>query len=457
MKPTPSQRNPAPGRPRERAAAPEADRALASRRLAASAFRRVLEKGAALDDALAEAGARLPALDERDARLARSILTVALKRLGTLRQALDVCLKTPLAQSPPDLAAILTTAAAQLLFMGVPDHAAVDSAVALTRADRRIAGLSGVANAVLRRIAAERKAILDRHDPCADLPGWLIQRWRLAYGPERTARIAAALGQEPTLDITPLSDPEGWAERLGGRLLPTRSIRLISHDPVPALPGYADGAWFVQDAAAAIPARLLDTKPGERVLDLCAAPGGKTAQLAATGAAVTAIDRSSARLGRLRQNLARLGLKADIIAADAAAWAGEPADAILLDAPCASTGTIRRHPDVAWTKTETDIASLAALQARLLDHAAGLLKPGGRLVYSTCSLEPEEGERQIETLLERRRDLALDAVLPAEAPALGAAIDERGALRITPDLWPAEEARLSGLDGFYAARLRRVG
>lgn len=432
-------------------------RALASRRLAASALRRVLENSQALDEALAQSATGGPALDDRDRQLARAILTASLKHLGTLRRALDRRLKTSLADAPPDLAAILTVGAAQILFMAIPAHAAVDSAVELTRADRRIAGLSGLANAVLRRIADDRGAILAAYDPGDDLPDWLMARWRAAYGAEKAAGIAAALALEPTLDVTALGDAESWAEKLGGRLLPTGSIRLLSYAAVQTLPGYEEGVWFVQDAAAALPASLLAAKPGERILDLCAAPGGKTAQLAATGASVTAIDRSPARLERVRENLARLRLSAEIIAADATVWKGEPADAVLLDAPCASTGTIRRHPDVAWTKSEADIASLADLQARLLDRAADLVKPGGRLVYSTCSLEPEEGEAQIAALLRRRPDLARDPVRPDEAPGLVEAIDSDGALRVTPDLWPAEEARLAGLDGFYAARLRRAG
>ncbi len=410
-----------------------------------------------MDDALQRALARGGELDHRDAQLARSITTIALKHLGGLRKALDARLEKGLAATPPELAATLIVGATQILFMAIPAHAAVDCAVELTRADRRLSGLAGVANAVLRRISSEKDALLEDHDPVADLPDWLARRWRETYGEAKLQKIAAALALEPTLDVTPLSEATDWAERLDGALMPTGSIRLRSLAPVETLSGYQEARWFVQDAAAALPAKLLSAQAGERVLDLCAAPGGKTAQLAATGASVIAVDRSSARLKRLKENLNRLHLTAQVVTADAAAWSGESADAILLDAPCASTGTIRRHPDVAWTKSEDDVRSLAALQSRLIDHAIDLLKPGGRLVYSTCSLEPEEGEQQIESLLRRRSDVRLDPIAAGEAPGLADAIDAHGALRTTPDLWPDPQPRLAGLDGFYAARLRRAG
>lgn len=450
-------RNPTSPPPAKPASDSDAARALAARRLAASGLRHVVEGRAALDEALTRAEARTSALDARDRQFARSIIVIALKRLGGLRAALDKRLKKPLAETPPETAAALIVGAAQILFMAIPDHAAVDSAVELTRADRRVAGLSGLVNAVLRGVAGDRDAILKVWSPEIDPPAWLMTRWRAAYGREKAARIAAAISLEPTLDVTALADPAGWATRLGGVLTPTGSIRLQTHAAIETLPGFDEGVWFVQDAAAALPARLLGARAGERVLDLCAAPGGKTAQLAATGAHIVAIDRSPARLTRLRENLARLRLSAEIVAADAAGWRGEPADAILLDAPCASTGTIRRHPDVAWSKTEADIAALAALQTRLLDRAAELLKPGGRLVYSTCSLEPEEGERQIAELLTRRPDLRRDPIAADEAPGLADALDADGALRTTPDLWPDVDPRLAGVDGFYAARLRRIG
>lgn len=429
---------------------------LAARRVACDALGEVFRGGRALDDAL-EAAVRRNALPVREEGLARAIATVGFRHLGTIRQALDRRLTEGL---PTDLRllAILIAGAAQILFLKVPDHAAVDVSVRLARDDRRLLALTGVVNAVLRRIARERDDILASLDPLGvDTPEWLARRWLAHYGAGVAERIARAHGTEPSLDLTPKADPEGWAERLGGIVLPTGSIRLRERTPIRELDGYAEGAWWVQDAAAALPARLLGVRPGERVADLCAAPGGKTAQLAAAGAAVVAVDRSQPRLERLRANLARLGLAADIRVADVLQFTDEPFDAILLDAPCTATGTIRRHPDVAWTKTERDLEALAALQARLLDRAGSLLRPAGRLVYSTCSLEPEEGERQIEAFLARHGDAFVrDPVEANEVNGLDALLTPRGELRTLPFHLVAETGLgRDGVDGFYAARLRR--
>jgi 16S rRNA (cytosine967-C5)-methyltransferase len=232
-------------------------------------------------------------------------------------------------------------------------------------------------------------------------------------------------------------------------------VRCVGVGRVEELDGYNEGAWWVQDAAAALPAHLLGPVAGRRVADLCAAPGGKTAQLAAAGAAVVAVDRSAARIARLTENLGRLGLAAETVVADAAEWQSAPFDAILLDAPCSATGTIRRHPDIAWLKTEADIASLAAVQARLLDAAVRLLKPRGVLVYATCSTEPEEGEAQIAALLARMPGLVRWPIVPGEAGIPAEWINAAGELRTLPYFLPAEEPRLAGLDGFFAARLTR--
>jgi len=245
---------------------------------------------------------------------------------------------------------------------------------------------------------------------------------------------------------------EGWAERLGGVLLPTGSIRLVERTAIRDLPGFNEGAWWVQDAAAALPARLLNAKPGERVADLCAAPGGKTAQLAAAGADVLAVDRSAKRLKRLEETLARLGLKASTRAIDAEKLDEAPFDAILLDAPCSATGTIRRHPDVAWTKSEEDIRKLSGLQTRLLDKAASLLKPGGRLVYCTCSLEAEEGERQAAEFLSRHPEFARQAITADEIGGLAECLTPEGDVRTLPCHLISSEHDRGGLDGFFIAR-----
>ena len=253
------------------------------------------------------------------------------------------------------------------------------------------------------------------------------------------------------------SDPEIWAERIDAILLPTGSLRLKTRSSIPSLPGYQEGEWWVQDAAAALPARLIAAQKDELIADFCAAPGGKTAQLALSGGKIIAIDRSGKRLQRLKANLDRLKLSADIVEIDAAQYDGGPFDAILIDAPCSATGTIRRHPDVAWTKGPEDIRKLTVLQAKLLDKAASLLKSGGRLIYCTCSLEPEEGEMQIASVLARNSKLKRAPFTAADLPAFGgvlaSALNENGELRTLPFMLPHEEERLSGLDGFFACRL----
>jgi len=257
--------------------------------------------------------------------------------------------------------------------------------------------------------------------------------------------------------LTAKSDAERWAARVGGRMLPTGSVRMIAHGPVPALPGFAEGAWWVQDVAASLPARLFGDVAGLRVADLCAAPGGKTAQLAAAGAHVTAVDRAPARLERLAQNLARLKLRADLVCADVTAWTPERAefDAVLLDAPCTSTGTIRRHPDVPWLKRESDIAGLARAQARLIERAVALTKSGGTLVYCTCSLEPEENDHVVAALLAREPGVERLPITAAEMFGHAEFINEAGDLRTLPCHLADADTRFAGCDGFYAARLRK--
>ncbi|MCJ2012522.1 RsmB/NOP family class I SAM-dependent RNA methyltransferase [Methylobacterium sp. J-076] len=404
----------------------------------------------ALDEALG-AAIRAEGLESGDAALARAIAVATFRRLGQIRRVLAERLAKGLPVAKPRLLSLLATGCAQILDLAVPDHAAVDLAVRLAKADPRTAGFAGVVNAVLRRVAREREAILAGADPLADnTPEWLARRWGAAYGPETAAAIARAHLTGAAIDLTLRREDEAktWAERLGATRLPTGSLRLPPDGAaIPALPGFGEAAWWVQDAAAAIPARLLAVAPGERVLDLCAAPGGKTMQLASRDAAVTALDRSAPRLERLRENLSRLGLTAEIAVADATAYAAAPFDAVLLDAPCSATGTIRRHPDVAWTKVEADIARLAGLQRRLLDRAATLVRPGGRLVYCTCSLEPEEGEAQIAAFLARNANFARVPVTPEEVGGRGELIDGDGDLRTLPS---------HGLDGFFASRLRRA-
>jgi 16S rRNA (cytosine967-C5)-methyltransferase len=377
-----------------------------------------------------------------------------LRRLGTLRHVLSLFLDRGLPRQAPRVETALLLGAAQILFLKVPDHAAVDLAVRLAQADPHAAGFAGLINAVLRRLAREgaaRLASIDTAD--LDTPEWLMTRWTAAYGAAIARAIAAANRNEPALDLTVKSNPEAWAKTLGGRVLATQSVRVNASGTVSTLPGFTEGAWWVQDAAASLPARLLGDVRGRRVADLCAAPGGKTAQLALAGASVTAVDRAPARLKRLRDNLARLGLSAEIVAADVEQWTAEPFDAVLLDAPCSSTGTIRRHPDVPWLKTADDVAELSALQRRLLDRAAALTKPGGMLVYCTCSLEPQENEMIVADLLARETRLRRVPINADEIFGCQELISKDGDLRTLPCHFPDTDSRVAGVDGFYAARL----
>jgi 16S rRNA (cytosine967-C5)-methyltransferase len=431
---------------------------LAVRRIAAEIIEGVLRRNRALDELLDSGaeGAALTALPDRDRALTRALVAVVLRRLGTVRHLLEQFLDRGLPAKAPRLETALVLGTAQILFLDVPDHAAVDLSVRLALEDRPSSHFPGLVNAVLRSVAREGKERLAALDTVMlDTPPWLMQRWIAAYG-EATARdIAAANGREPALDLSVKSDAPQWADKLGGFVLPTGSVRAIAHGAVPALPGFDEGAWWVQDAAAALPARLLGDVAGRRVADLCAAPGGKTAQLAAAGAHVTAVDRSAPRLKRLRENLTRLSLDAEVVCADAAAWEAPPFDAVLVDAPCSATGTIRRHPDVAWLKRPADILKLAALQRRLLERAVALTKPGGTIVYCTCSLEPEEGAAIVADLLARDPGVRRVPLTPADVSGEAALIGPEGDLRTLPYHLPNTDSRLAGLDGFYAARLEK--
>jgi 16S rRNA (cytosine967-C5)-methyltransferase len=339
--------------------------------------------------------------------------------------------------------------ATQLLVLGTAAHAAVGETVEAANQLPQARGFAKLMNAVLRRVSREGAEIMASLPPGADLPPWLYTRWRATYG-DAAPRIAEALLNEAPLDISVKSDADEWAHLLFGVVTPTGSIRLTDHAPIDSLAGFNDGAWWVQDAAAALPARLLGDVRGLRVLDLCAAPGGKTLQLAAAGANVTAVDKSDARLKRLRENLARTKLKAEVICADALKFSAEPFDAILLDAPCTSTGTLRRHPDAAWLRRPTDVRQLAELQSALVAACAKLLKPGAPLIYAVCSLEPEEGQGVVADALKngwRRKPLSADIIPGAES-----FITKDGDLRTHPGHWP----EIGGLDGFYAARLVRA-
>ncbi len=432
---------------------------FAVRRLAADIVDGVLRRHRALDDMLDgsdahSAASGLASLADRDRALTRALVATVLRRLGTLRHLIGLFLEEGAPAQAPRVETALLIGAAQILFLDIPDHAAVDLAVRIAQADHHASYYARLVNAVLRRVAREGAERLGGLDTAVlDTPEWLMARWIKTYGEETAHAIATANGREAALDLTVKADPEIWATRLGGRVLPTGSVRTIAHGTVTALPGFAEGAWWVQDAAAALPARLFGNVAGLHIADLCAAPGGKAAQLAAAGARVTAVDRAPARLARLQDNLSRLSLAAELICANVAEWQAKPFDAVLLDAPCSSTGTIRRHPDVPWLKQPSDIAKLAALQRRLIERAAALTKPGGTLVYCSCSLEPEEGEDVIANLLAQEPNVQRVPIAPSEVFGRDEFITKDGDLRTLPCHFPNSDSRLAGLDGFYAARL----
>jgi 16S rRNA (cytosine967-C5)-methyltransferase len=435
---------------------------LAARRIAADILDGVLRRARPLDEQLDGRAAHvgLAHLEERDRALVRRIVAGVLRRLGALRHIVGTCLDRGIPRDAPRTETALLIGAAQILLLGGPAHAAVDLSVRLVQADRRAARYAGLVNAVLRRLAREGLPRFAALDLALDTPEWLMRRWTDAYGEDVARAIAAANATEPALDLTVKHDAAEWAAKLRGRVLPTGSVRILPHGPVPLMPGFGEGAWWVQDAAAALPARLFGDVTGLSVADLCAAPGGKTLQLAQAGARVTAVDRSEPRLGRLRDNLQRCGLAAEVVAADAAAdaaeWSGGPFDAVLVDAPCSSTGTIRRHPDIAWLKRAADLTALTTLQRRLLERAIGLTRPGGTIVFCTCSLEPEEGEQLIAGALVDHPEIRRKPISSSEINGLDGLITPLGDLRTLPCHWADPDPRFAGLDGFYAARLERI-
>ena len=446
--------------PSQRFALPSEVPGLAARRIAADILDGVLHKQRTLDEQLDGAAAHpgLKTLSDRDRALMRRLVATILRRLGTLGHLLSRLLDRGIPTDAPRAQSALLIGAAQILWMDVPDHAAVDLSVRLVQSDRRAAKYAGLVNAVLRRCAREGQPLIDEvKAQTLDIPPWLLARWIAHYGESVARDIALAISHEPSLEITVKSDPEQWASRLHGEILPTGSVRTLLQGSVKMLPGFTEGHWWVQDAAAALPARLFGDIAGKSIADLCAAPGGKAAQLVHAGARVTAVDRSPARMARLRDNLTRLSLEAETVVADAAEWqgskSGEGFDGILIDAPCTSTGTIRRHPDVAWLRQEADIAAMTALQKRLLQKAVTLLRPGGTLVYCTCSLEPEEGEQAIAALLASESGLRRAPIEAGEVAGLREILNAEGDLRTLPCHLPHPDPRLAGLDGFYAARL----
>ena len=431
--------------------------------MAADILEHVLGRGKTLDEALGatQSGARQRELEVRDRALARLLATTVLRHRGRLTAVVGKFLERPLPREARRAELILLIAAAQLLLLGTPSHAAIYLAVEQAQRDPKAERYHKLANAVLRKVDAKGPDILKALDGVSsDVPDWLMARWGRIYGADIARQIAQASLDEAPLDLT-LKDPSqaaAFAEQLTGTVLPTGSIRLAEHGAIEELPGFTDGHWWVQDAAASLPARLLGDVAGKRVADLCAAPGGKTAQFAAAGARVTAVDHSAPRLTRLEATMQRLGFadRVSSVQADLLDWkVSEPFDAVLLDAPCTATGTIRRHPDLMHLKTEADIERLAKLQARFLDAAAAMVAPGGTLVYCTCSLEPEEGDQQIAQFLGGHSDFTRAPITPADVGGVADWVPPLGDLRTLPSQMRLDARFKSGMDGFYAARLVR--
>lgn len=419
----------------------------------------VLDQRRPLEDTLA-AQPGFAKLELRDRGFARLLLATTLRRLGQIDALIGQCLERPLPRAGQQAQHLLRLGTAQLLFLGTPPHAAVSASVGL--ADQpALSAHKKLINAVLRRLAREGAAWRDNQDAVRlNTQTWLWQSWRGHYGEKVCRAIATQHLAEPPLDLTlkPGLDGAEWAERLSASRLPNGTLRRAASEGgmITGLPGFDEGAWWIQDAAASLPARVLMSAlgdvAGQRIIDLCAAPGGKTAQLAAAGAAVTAIEKSPARLARLRENLARLGLTAETIEADASVWRPPaPVDGVLLDAPCSATGTIRRHPDIGWTKRAADMPKLAGLQDSLLTNALAMVKPGGILVYAVCSLEPAEGISRIAALLRSGAPVSRLPIAASECFGLPAQITSDGDLRALP----CHLADQGGMDGFYVARLKR--
>lgn len=426
---------------------------LEVRHLAPQLLRTCLDRKLTVEDAIS-ASRDAQALEPRDRAFLSTLLLTTFRHWGEIDAILARLLDRPLPRKSGATREILVLGVTQLLFLGMAAHAVIDLAVRSAKMDRNALHFSGLVNAVLRRVSSGGSSLREGIDAArVNTPAWLWSRWVTAYGEDGACAIARAHGERPGIDISFKSDADAWASVLGGELLPNGQLRLSSsHAPVPELPGFDEGAWWIQDAAATIPARLLGDVSGRTVLDLCAAPGGKTLQLAASGAQVTAVDLSEARLRRVEENLRRTGLSARTLALDvfSAELSGEW-DAVLLDAPCSATGTIRRHPELPYLKDETQIRELAGLQRRMLRRAAQLVKPDGTLVYCTCSLEPEEGETRIRGFLADMPDFR---IVPAQGDWLPeGSVRPEGWVRTLPSM---RYGGSPGLDGFFAAAMLRV-
>ena len=424
--------------------------ALISRRVAAFAVKEVLENNNPLEQVLA-GQEDYQSLEPRDRAFARLIAATTFRRMGQI----DAALKPFVRQRPTKLVyAALQTATAQLLYLGTPPHAAVGETVAMLKSRGSSKGFANMANAVLRNVVDQGPKLAGAQPPKVNIPGWLRGEWERVYGRQAGRKMAAQLMKDPILDLSVKSDAAGWAKKLGGIQMGAETVRLNKIGDVTALEGFEEGEWWAQDIAASLPVQILGDVKGKRVLDLCAAPGGKTMQLAAKGAIVTAVDKSEGRLKRLEQNLTRAKLTADIICTDALEWEPDHADfdIVLVDAPCSATGTFRRHPDVLYNKTPKDVANLVRLQDKLLPKAAEYVRPGGTLLYCTCSLQPVEGQPRVDKFLQNVPDFRLIPILEVPSLVLPEGTFFKGGVRSLP--YYLEDK--GGMDGFFIAQLVRT-
>jgi len=427
-----------------------------TRRAAAMALQDILKNGTVLEQALSSL-ADYKELSARDRAFARAIVATTFRRFAQIQAVLKPFLR----KAPPAFTmAVLQTATAQILFLKTPAHAAVGETVDLLKSRASSKGFANMANAILRNIVKDGPKLAAAVAPSANIPGWIRSNWEKSYGKAELRKMAARLMKDPVLDLQINGDAAGWAEKLGGTQIGTQTVRLESIGDVPSLEGFDDGHWWAQDVAASLPAqiakKLADNISGKTVLDLCAAPGGKTLQLAAMGAHVTALDRSEKRLERLKENLQRTHLAAEIICADALNWDSKAKfDVILLDAPCSATGTFRRHPDVLYNRTPKTVSDLTKLQDNLLKQAAKWLKPDGLLIYSVCSLQSEESHPRIARFLRELPDFRLISIPSSMNADLGLALPEirfeGGTLRSLP----SDLSENGGMDGFFIAALTR--
>ncbi len=423
---------------------------IKSREAAYLVIKKVLDDGATLDGSIEKYCREISA---QDRAFIRHLTTTTLRRLGQLDRIINHCTKTKFGNTQTQIRHILRLGIAQLLYCEVPAHAAVNTSVTLVakRAPKKMQYLKNTVNAILRRVDRERDELHKKYSNTRlNFPPWLLKSWDDRYGAAVVKDILATLLTEAPLDISlkPQCDQQEWAKRLGGKVVSGGSIRISKAGKIAELDGYNEGQWWVQDAAARLPVSLLGAGTGSRILDLCAAPGGKTAQSAAAGSHVIAVDFSESRLNRLKENMARLNLEVDVVTSDVLTYnPQENHDFILLDAPCSSTGTIRRHPEILHTRKKQDVDELAVLQTKMLDHAVSLLNKGGVLVYSVCSMQPEEGPDQIKALLDRHGSLKRKEIKTEELEGLEQSILESG------DVQTLAHHMSDGMDGFFISRL----